>query len=357
MNPLKSSLSAVRVLGAGLGLGLCLSLSLSLAATFLTAPAAGASESSSCPAVVVVAARGSDENAKQNEHVGPQIYAEGGRQSNGFEGPTLSRLLHFAEQRHVEQAGQSLMRDVYVLGLDEKAYPAKMELPPLAQEGEQLSPMEIPARLLSILRQRPLGELVFSVTFGALDSLRAGQENAPGVVDAYERESGCTPRYIIVGYSQGAVIGTALERHLAATGRLIGVMYLGNPLLAPGAGGGRVIGAPSHGRGMVGGIPVPGIPRPVELDSGRRVNYCLRSDFVCDFDLPAAQDALSNKARRHASYFRGATAGAATADDAAVADTFATWVTGANGAIGATGIAGGTASGVSDVAHGADSGQ
>ncbi|MDN6286230.1 MAG: hypothetical protein L0J62_11160 [Corynebacterium casei] len=39
------------------------------------------------------------------------------------------------------------------------------------------------------------------------------------------------------------------------------------------------------------------------LPEGKRVDYCLEGDFVCDFTLEAANDALSTKAEKHASYF------------------------------------------------------
>ena len=40
------------------------------------------------------------------------------------------------------------------------------------------------------------------------------------------------------------------------------------------------------------------------LPADKRVDYCLDGDFVCDFSLQVANDALSNKAELHASYFR-----------------------------------------------------
>lgn len=40
------------------------------------------------------------------------------------------------------------------------------------------------------------------------------------------------------------------------------------------------------------------------LPADKRVDYCLDWDFVCDFSVLAVNDALSNIAELHASYFR-----------------------------------------------------
>ncbi|MGP5161674.1 hypothetical protein ACTXKO_09190 [Corynebacterium casei] len=67
---------------------------------------------------------------------------------------------------------------------------------------------------------------------------------------------------------------------MADTGRLYGAVTIGNPL---------------H--------KYPWMMERAALPEGKRVDYCLEGDVVCDFSLEAANDALSTKAEKHASYF------------------------------------------------------
>lgn len=265
-----------------------LSLSLAIATTVLgaaasvmSAPAASAGGVETCPETVVLVARGSDQNEEQGEYVGPQRYSEQAPESTGFEGRNFAALFHQVEQRH-----PGAMDGVYVLALDPEAYPAAMNLPPLAQEGEDLSPLQLVQRTLGILQQHSLGEMAYSVTLGAIDSLRTGARNAPKVVDNYEATTGCDPQWVAAGYSQGALVATSVEGYLAETGRLHAMLTFGNPL---------------H--------QVPWAKNRAGLPGNRFVDYCLDGDFVCDFSLDAANRALATKAERHASYFLGEPSG------------------------------------------------
>lgn len=240
-------------------------------------PVAGhAAESvQTCPDTVVLAARGSDQNEEYGEYFGPQLYSEHAEPSNGYEGPNFTALFHQVEQRH-----PGTMDNVYVLALDEEAYPANMDLPPLAEEGENLGPIELVQRAVGIVQQYPVHEMIHSVTFGFIDSVRSGMINAPKVVENYEATTGCNPNYVVAGFSQGALVTTSVEKYLANTGRLEGAVTIGNPL---------------H--------KYPWAMERAALPEGKRVDYCLDGDFVCDFSLEATSDALSTKAERHASYF------------------------------------------------------
>ena len=239
------------------------------------APTTHAPTAQNCPATVVLAARGSDQNEDKGEYFGPQRYSDNAAESNGFEGPNFTALFHQIEQRH-----PGTMDDVFVLALDDKAYPAQMNLPPLAQEGEQLTPAETLQRAIKIVQQHPIHEMLYSVTFGLADSLRTGMSNAPKVVDNYEATTGCAPRYVTAGYSQGALVTTSVEKYLADTGRLAGAVTIGNPL---------------H--------KYPQLMHRAALPNNKRVDYCLSGDFVCDFSVQAASNALATKAELHASYF------------------------------------------------------
>ena len=255
----------------------CVAAAFGTAASLLSAPVASASGVEACPDTVVLVARGSDQNEEQGEYVGPQRYSERAPESTGFEGRNFAALFHKVEQRH-----PGAMEGVYVLALDSEAYPAAMNLPPLAQEGEDLSPLQLMQRAFGILQQHSLGEMAYSVTFGAIDSLRTGARNAPKVVDNYETTTGCHPRWVAAGYSQGALVATSVEGYLAETGRLHAMLTFGNPL---------------H--------QVPWAKNRAGLPGNRSVDYCLDGDFVCDFSLGAANRALATKAERHASYFLG----------------------------------------------------
>ena len=170
-------------------------------------PAAGhgKGQEQTCPNTVVLAARGSDQNQDYGEHFGPQVYSEDAEPSNGYEGPNFTALFHQVEQSH-----PGTMDSVYVLALDEKAYPANMDLPPLAEKGENIGPTEIVQRAVGIAQQDPIHEMIHSVTFGFIDSVRSGMSNAPKVVEDYEATTGCSPRYVVAGFSQGALeIGRA----------------------------------------------------------------------------------------------------------------------------------------------------
>ena len=228
-----------------------------------------------CPDTVVLAARGSDQNEEYGEYFGPQRYSEHSELSNGYEGPNFTALFHQVEQRH-----PGTMDSVYVLALDVDAYPASMDLPPLAEESENLGPIELVQRAVGIVQQHPVHEMIHSVTFGFIDSVRSGMSNAPKVVEEYEATTGCSPRYVVAGFSQGALVTTSVEKYLANAGRLEGAVTIGNPL---------------H--------KYPWAMERAALPEGRRVDYCLNGDFVCDFSLEAASDALSTKAEVHASYF------------------------------------------------------
>ena len=89
-----------------------------------------------CPTTVVLAARGSDQNEENGEYFGPQRYSDNAETSIGYEGPNFTALFHQVEQRHQEPW------IVSVLALDEDAYPANMDLPPLAEEGETSVPLK-----------------------------------------------------------------------------------------------------------------------------------------------------------------------------------------------------------------------
>lgn len=273
-----------------------------------------------CPDVAVVAARGSE----QNTGLEPTRYADGSIwESNGYEASVINALLTDAEARHLDATGESLLRDVPVLALDESVYPASLPLPVIVEEGEEIAALELASRVRQLLGQTPLPVIANEAATGFLTSMRAGVTGAVPRIQEWEETTGCAPQYLLVGYSQGALVLTAQERELAEAGRLAGVLYLGNPLLRPGD--------PS----TVGGADSGGLLRSVPAEMRRtapetpRINYCLAGDFVCDTSL----DALSSTASRggvgrHEAYF---TAEDVEATDTLVAERFASWILDAQG--------------------------
>lgn len=280
--------------------------------------AASQSTADRCPAVTVVAARGSE----QNEELLPTRYSESAPWvSNGYEAENLRGLLQLAEQRHLVATGQSLMADVAVLALDDTVYPAALPLPALAEEGEELALEETARRVHELLNQTPAHEIVGDAARAMVASVDSGIRGTDEVIAEYEAATGCAPSYVLLGYSQGAVVLTAQEQDLQESGRLLGAIYLGNPLLA--AGDPSTIGQGRSGS-LLGPVAEQFLPT---AQIPNRINYCRAGDFVCAPTPDAAVDALGGGGGAHAAYYL---ADEFSTDDVAVADAFASWVTAAS---------------------------
>lgn len=284
----------------------------------LLAPSAtaGPSTIADCPAVAIVAARGSE----QSEFLDPTVYGQDSIYiSNGYESENIRGFLHYAEQRHVERHGTSLLAGVPVLALDEGVYPAALPIPALADDDEKLNVLETTRRAGALLYTTPPHVLVTDATRGLRHSLRTGMDSALPFLASYEAETSCRPDYLLIGYSQGAIVLTAQEQALASQGRLAGSLYLGNPLLKPGDT--PVAGNPRRGGGML--SPVPTTYLPVPAAGTPRLNYCVAGDFACDLTIGAAVDSLGSQGGKHADYFLG---DQRSEHDAYVADVFAEWI-------------------------------
>jgi hypothetical protein len=250
-----------------------------------------------CPEIVVLAARGSE----QNEHLEPTSYSpESLWMSNGYEAESVRAFLHYAETRHREQTGTSLLADVQVLGVDDSIYPASLPLPALAERGENLDLSQTGSRVGEILRQTPAHVIAQDAVGGLLGGLESGINGTMGFVDAWEARTGCRPGYILIGFSQGAVVLIPQEPKLKERGQLIGSLYIGNPLHPVVSAG------------------------PSRSDS---VNYCIDGDFACNLTSSTGQTALANGGGVHGEYF-GAVDGRQREGDGDVADRFAGWITG-----------------------------
>lgn len=268
-----------------------------------------------CPAVTVLAARGSE----QNEQLEPTRYSDQSPWlSNGYEERNLRGFLHYAEERHLAQTGQSLLADVRVLALDDTIYPATLPLPQLAEEGEELDVLQTVQRAGQLLAEKPVNVILDEAFTGFFGSLVSAVDGAGSFIAADEEATGCQTDYILLGYSQGALVLSSLERQLAEEGRLAGVLYLGNPALT--AGDVTTVGDPVTGAGLL-QLSSDGLWPLAE--GTERVNYCLRDDVVCDTTLDSIPSSLGDGGGRHLTYFQEEEH---TAADAVVADRFADWV-------------------------------
>lgn len=247
-----------------------------------------------CPSVVVLAARGSG----QNTQVAPTWYSnQAAWGSNGWEGETIRAFLRTSEARYqATHNGNSLMKDVHVLGLSPQYYPAvfpEYTVPNVAQPDTMGALLSLIATYAS-----PAIHTAISVANQFSYSVKTGRGGVMAAVNDYERATGCRPSYIPVGFSQGAMVLAEHERALAARGQLAGVVYMGNPMSAP-----RdpyTVGVPNGGAGGILGL-FPNNTRAAAATKNR-VNYCLPLDGVCDLTVPTLEGSRANGGN-HGRYF------------------------------------------------------
>ena len=263
-----------------------------------------------CPAVAVIAARGSGQ-----PNSGRTSYAQSPWVSNGWEGDHIRAFLRTSESRYrATHNGKSLMNSVEVLGLGPEYYPA------FAPEYRGTVPA-LPRTLAQTLNlvgiyALPLLNMGVQAARDFLGSLGTGRAGVIRQIDNYQRATGCRPQYVVVGFSQGAMVMQDAEREIARRGQLAGAVYLGNPMTAPGdpatvgvAGGGA--------GGLVGWAP---LNSKTAAATRNRANYCLPLDGVCDASL-ATLRASEASGGSHGRYFLFPSQW-----DNVVADRFGKWV-------------------------------
>lgn len=282
-----------------------------LAVTATVVPAAPKrAEARACPAVAVIAARGSGQ-----PNSGRTSYAQSPWVSNGWEGDHIRAFLRTSESRYrATHNGKSLMNSVEVLGLGPEYYPA------FAPEYRGTVPA-LPRTLAQTLNlvgiyALPLLNMGVQAARDFLGSLGTGRAGVIRQIDNYQRATGCRPQYVVVGFSQGAMVMQDAEREIARRGQLAGAVYLGNPMTAPGdpatvgvAGGGA--------GGLVGWAP---LNSKTAAATRNRANYCLPLDGVCDASL-ATLRASEASGGSHGRYFLFPSQW-----DNLVADRFGKWV-------------------------------
>ncbi|EEI17121.1 PE-PPE domain-containing protein [Corynebacterium lipophiloflavum] len=271
-----------------------LAVALTAALAAILVPAAGlagvhaphASAQQRCPAVAVIAARGSG----QNTQVIPTTYSPGAAwTSNGWEGETIRAFLRHAEGRYrATHGGASLMNDVEVIGLEPRYYPAVY---PAYDTPAVVVPATI-AQAVGLAVQYTVPALQMARAAGTqfLDSVNAGRSGVMQAINDYEASSGCRPGYILIGFSQGAMVLLEHEKELAARGQLAGVVYLGNPNTAPGDWSTVGVGGGGAG-GVLGALP---FNSKSAAATSNRVTYCLPLDGICDLSIATLRGAEGN---------------------------------------------------------------
>lgn len=267
-------------------------------------------EARACPAVAVIAARGSGQ-----PNSGRTSYAQSPWVSNGWEGDHIRAFLRTSESRYrATHNGKSVMNSVEVLGLGPEYYPA------FAPEYRGTVPA-LPRTLAQTLNlvgiyALPLLNMGVQAARDFLGSLGTGRAGVIRQIDNYQRATGCRPQYVVVGFSQGAMVMQDAEREIARRGQLAGAVYLGNPMTAPGDP--ATIGVAGGGAGgLVGWAP---LNSKTAAATRNRANYCLPLDGVCDASL-ATLRASEASGGSHGRYFIFPSQW-----DNVVADRFGKWV-------------------------------
>ncbi|HIW95627.1 MAG TPA: cutinase family protein [Candidatus Corynebacterium gallistercoris] len=260
--------------------------SVALASALVPAPVAsaggevrgGVAKEGSCPATAIVAARGSEQNDPA-ETIPTRYSPASPYVSNGYEGPNLRALLQQAQAQHRAETGADLLAEVPVLAVDEEHYPASFPLPRIAEEGETLTLPETLARMAQLFTHTPPHIIVATALTEFHRSLATGIPGALATIDEYEAATGCTPNYVLLGYSQGAFILNVHEAELARRGQLGGVLAIGNAAQ-----------------------PLPGASF-FPAGTGNRYSYCLRGDLVCDLAGTDPARAVDSINEVHDTYF------------------------------------------------------
>ncbi|GAB3597056.1 hypothetical protein CFAEC_10370 [Corynebacterium faecale] len=258
-----------------------------------------------CPSTVVVVARGND----SRDSVTPVRYSpQSDFVSTGWEGENIRTFLQFAENRHAAaNQGQSLLADTYVLGLSEEYYPADVSIPEVTDAAD----------LGAVLPQ--LGGLVTDTVSGLKNSLDVSIPGIRTAIENYETSSGCTPGYILIGYSLGATVLSFQESWLAEKGQLVGTLYLGSVHQSPGDP--AVIGAIASAGGVLGRLPYNSLET---ARSPNRIMYCIPDDVACDPTPTAVQRAVDEASDSpHAQYFLDPESEVHIGE---VADRFSSWI-------------------------------
>ena len=154
--------------------------------------------------------------------------------------------------------------------------------------------------------QHPLYEALAgiqnSANEGTLELIRAVKKHRT----AAEKANCPSPRFLLAGYSQGAMAVTPVAMALHRTGLLAGTMLVGYPYQD---GGLKTRGTGERGRGLYTAAGMhPGTP--TELLGEHTMSLCRKGDMFCDFSGSAlAGLMLGGVPNPHTEYFKGSEEG------------------------------------------------
>lgn len=246
------------------------------------------SSKNQCPDNVVIVARGTDQNDPAD--LKPTKYSPNSPYtSNGYEAQNVRPLLQQAEAQYKAQTGESLMENTLVLGVDSNYYEAAPSLPKVSDEPDA-------EEIITLLKNNPPVKLAVGTASGLALSTIKGIPGSYQFIQDYEKATGCHPRYILLGYSQGALVLAPQEIWLAGRDQLGGTLYIGNPMQY----------FPDH----------TAFPKGTE----KRLSYCVDNDIFCDPGLEAIPGAFEGDGGPHAGYFIDKNPG-----DAEALETFSTY--------------------------------
>lgn len=305
---------AVSVLSA---LSIALGSSVSGALSPTPIAEAGTLNYGQCPANVVVVARGSQQN---DQIVRTHYNPESPFISNGYEERNIRGMLLQLEKRH-----PGVLKNTMVMGLLPQYYEAAFPLPQVAQDGEEMTAEEATQRIAQVLKYTPAHVVATTAIAGFQESYRKGLAGTVQAINDFEADTGCHPKYVLVGYSQGTMVLGDAEHMLAERGQLAGVIRLGDPYQRPGAA--NTFGNPRVGKGLL--VYAPDIwPTTPPVEGVPRINYCLRDDIICDTSPTAAQVSAHTVGGTHVHYFLDKFP--AGEDDGRVLDRLASWLEAGN---------------------------
>lgn len=230
-----------------------------------------------CSDVVVVAARGSSQQRSMVDEHYPQDwrFVQDGRQ--GWEGDTLHAMYKHIDDYARRAYGVDAFQRVSFLPLNEE-YPA---VPVMGSDAGY-------------------GSIPFDRIRKSSDE---GAESAIRTINDYEAASGCSPRYLLTGYSQGALALQSIEAELQQRGRLAGAIYLGDPMKVHEDPRNHIVGKDIRNGVMVAESQLPA--EVGQIASGNRTEYCIETDFVCNLAEENGENFVVDYGGDHRAYFRG----------------------------------------------------
>ncbi|MCQ9342864.1 PE-PPE domain-containing protein [Corynebacterium kozikiae] len=273
-------LAAVSCAGAVLASG-----SGAQAAQAVQATQTQASQPRECAPLVVVASRGSNQNKPEQlgtDNLSPNL--------RGF-----LNSLNAALAAHPDADARALA-PLPVIALPPSEYPAEIPFPEYLEHVSLSGSSE--ARV--DLREKGPRGVVREVVQGFNTSMDMGITHTKAAIEAFERDTGCTPNYLLAGYSQGILVNNAVEpwlyERVTARGNTVTAMTLVDPF-QPVSG---ILAETATLPNLHGYLPIP-LYLPDQRVSHLRL--CFAGDYVCQLGFSGLLLVDLGRINIHAHYF------------------------------------------------------